>query len=87
MDVDPHAVEANRTSGPERAESHDRPHDEVRRAAILHVRRVDGTPGVTTIKLDSSSQGELELAMRDRQSVLFAMSRWLGSSGATRIRM
>src|SRR3954465_2689934 len=36
--------------------------------------RVHGTPRVQTIKLDSSSQAELELAMRDRQSVLSALN-------------
>jgi saccharopine dehydrogenase-like NADP-dependent oxidoreductase len=38
------------------------------------LRRVDGIPNVTTIKLDSSSQPEIELAMRDRQSVMSALN-------------
>jgi saccharopine dehydrogenase-like NADP-dependent oxidoreductase len=38
------------------------------------LRRVDRTPHVQTIKLDSSSQPELEHAMRDRQSVLSALN-------------
>ena len=36
--------------------------------------RVEGTPRVHCIKLDSSSQPEIELAMRDRQSVLSALN-------------
>src|SRR2546423_4059083 len=36
--------------------------------------RVHGTPGVQTIKLDSSSQAEIELALRDRHSVLSALN-------------
>src|SRR3954453_4963431 len=38
------------------------------------LRRVDRTLNVNGIKLDSSSQAELELAMRDRQSVLSALN-------------
>ncbi len=38
------------------------------------LRRVDRTPRVQTIKLDSSRQAEIELAMRDRQSVLSALN-------------
>src|SRR5881227_453742 len=36
--------------------------------------RVHGTPNVHCIKLDSSSQPEIELAMRDRHSVLSALN-------------